>query len=359
MRLRRRFPAALLLAFAVAYSIPSAAEPSVRAEPIDVETRPIASFRVLQPDERRFGALEFLGGLEIVSRDRNLGGLSGLVVAEDGGSLVAITDNGLWFTATLQQDVDGRPLSLKDAVIAPMIGPDGRALIDRSGADSEALTLRRGPDGEEFLVTLEGRHRVYAFPAPFDPNARGRRIAMPEAVERLRRNKGLEAFAAAPEVGPLAGSLIGIAEQGRTVVDDMPGFIVGGDFPGSFTVRRRDDFDATDLAFLPDGDLLLLERRFNLRHGIGFRLRQLRAADIRPGALVDGTVLITAGFGEQIDNMEGLAVHRGADGFPVLSLLSDDNRSILQRTLLLRFRLLGEDNVFGKGPELRPSSEPR
>ena len=38
--------------------------------------------------------------------------------------------------------------------------------------------------------------------------------------------------------------------------------------------------------------------------------------------------------------MEGLAIHR-EDGEIVLSLISDDNFSSLQRTLLLEFSLLG------------------
>jgi hypothetical protein len=37
--------------------------------------------------------------------------------------------------------------------------------------------------------------------------------------------------------------------------------------------------------------------------------------------------------------MEGLSVHRAADGALVLTLISDDNFSLLQRTLLLQFGL--------------------
>ena len=40
--------------------------------------------------------------------------------------------------------------------------------------------------------------------------------------------------------------------------------------------------------------------------------------------------------------MEGLAVHRNAQGEIVLTLISDDNFSPLQRTLLLQFALVGE-----------------
>jgi hypothetical protein len=41
----------------------------------------------------------------------------------------------------------------------------------------------------------------------------------------------------------------------------------------------------------------------------------------------------------QIDNMEGLDVWRRADGVLMVSIVSDDNQSLLQRNLYLEFRL--------------------
>ena len=65
-------------------------------------------------------------------------------------------------------------------------------------------------------------------------------------------------------------------------------------------------------------------------------------AFLAPGALVDGPALIFADMGFQIDNMEGLSVHRTAAGELILTLVSDDNFSALQRTILLQFRLVEE-----------------
>ncbi|MCV4593953.1 esterase-like activity of phytase family protein, partial [Escherichia coli] len=81
----------------------------------------------------------------------------------------------------------------------------------------------------------------------------------------------------------------------------------------------------TDLAFLPSGDMLLLERRFSYFRGVASRLRRIPAAAIAPGATVDGPVVFSADAGHQIDNMEGLAVRRDASGATVLSMISDDN----------------------------------
>ena len=47
-------------------------------------------------------------------------------------------------------------------------------------------------------------------------------------------------------------------------------------------------------------------------------------------------------MGYQIDNLEGLSVHRNSKGELVLTMVSDDNFSLLQRTILLQFALIGE-----------------
>jgi len=99
------------------------------------------------------------------------------------------------------------------------------------------------------------------------------------------------------------------------------------------------------LAALPDGSLIVLERRFRWSEGVKMRLRLIRAA----GAF-DGEVLLEADSGYEIDNMEGLAVHQGARGETVLTLISDDNfNSLLQRTLLLQFTLLLDAQAATEG----------
>jgi hypothetical protein len=45
-------------------------------------------------------------------------------------------------------------------------------------------------------------------------------------------------------------------------------------------------------------------------------------------------------MGYEIDNMEGLTVTRNAAGETLLTMVSDDNFSMLQRTLLLRFAVV-------------------
>ena len=117
------------------------------------------------------------------------------------------------------------------------------------------------------------------------------------------------------------------------------GFLIGG-AGGVFSLKRTDDFDVSDCAATPDGKLLVLERRFSWARGLAMRIRSVPFAAIKPGALVDGPELIFADMASQVDNMEGLSVHRDPSGAVVLTLISDDNFSPLQRTLLLQFTLV-------------------
>lgn len=107
-------------------------------------------------------------------------------------------------------------------------------------------------------------------------------------------------------------------------------------------MRRIGDFDLTDVAALGDGTLVILERSFAWTSGLKMRMRLIRADGVRPGAVLDGPVLIEADLGYDIDNMEGLAVHTSG-GETILTLISDDNFSnFLQRTILLQFALKPE-----------------
>src|SRR6266478_3645549 len=127
--------------------------------------------------------------------------------------------------------------------------------------------------------------------------------------------------------------------RGLDKAGNIRGFLIGGASPGDFAVRRSSNYDVTDAALLPGGDVVLLERRFSWSSGLAVRMRRIPLGEIKPGAVVDGPVLFDVDLGYEIDNMEGLSVHRSAGGEVVLTLISDDNFSVVQRTLLLQFTL--------------------
>jgi hypothetical protein len=139
---------------------------------------------------------------------------------------------------------------------------------------------------------------------------------------------------------PLAGTLIAFSERGLDPDGNLIAFLVGGPTPGQFSVRRTENYDISDAVLLPSGEVLILERKFSWFTGVNIRIRSIPVKSIAPGALVDGPALFAADLGDEIDNMEGLEAHTGADGETVLTMVSDDNFSMLQRTLLLQFTLV-------------------
>ncbi len=322
----------LLVATTLAASSQRLAPPPAR---IEVRAVPIESFQVNDPSRRRFGALEFRGGLELTASHREFGGLSAIRVASDGEHFLALSDNGHWLRGRIVYR-DGMPAGVADAEIAPMLGPDGRTLGTRRWNDTESLAI----DGGTVYVGVERVNLILRFDYGKDGLlARGEPIPAPPRVSKLPYNKGLECLLVVPKGLPLAGTLIGISERGLDATGNLHSFLIGGPKPGEFTVKRSDDYDVTDCDTTPDGGLLILERRFSIRHGAAMRIRRLALSAVMPDALVDGPVLTEADRGYQIDNMEGLSVHRDAKGELVLTLISDDNFSPIQRTILLQFTL--------------------
>ncbi|MCZ6907608.1 MAG: esterase-like activity of phytase family protein, partial [Deltaproteobacteria bacterium] len=95
----------------------------------------------------------------------------------------------------------------------------------------------------------------------------------------------------------------------------------------------------TDLATLASGDVLLLERRYSLISGVTVRIRLLSRGNLKAGARLEGKEIALLGPPLEVDNFEGLAVREDPKGGSCLYIISDDNYSILQRTLLLQFYL--------------------
>jgi hypothetical protein len=319
---------------------PAEAQSPFRVEPSDriqIAAQAIEIFDPREPARNRFGALEFRGGLVLNSSHRNFGGISSLRVAAGGERFIATTDKGNWLRGRIVYR-DRRPIAIDDAELAPILGADGRPLSRRGWYDTEALA----EDGGTLYVGIERRNQIVRFNFGKDGlRARGTPIATPPGVKSLPNNKGLECLVVPARGMPLAGTLIAISERGLDADGNILGFLIGGK-AGGFAVRRTDEFDVSDCAVTPRGELLVLERRFSWLRGVAMRIRGVPLASVKPGAVLDGRELIYADMGNQIDNMEGLSVHRAADGTLVLTLVSDDNFSALQRNLLLQFTLVGE-----------------
>lgn len=337
MRRRLRFAACVAAGllggaflFNLAFSKPGALPPEPVA--ITVTAQPVATFK--RGDElAQFGPLRFLGGLVLTSPFPGFGGISGFALEQD-GRFLAITDAGLFLSGRVVTEND-RPTGLADVTAAALLDAEGKVQADNAREDVESVTL--APDAA--YVAMETINEIWRYPR--DPLGKPGKLVPAPAIKGLRRNTGLESLAFMPS-GPLKGALVAIGEEGARKADDLPGFIIGGATPGTFTVAKSGPFDATDLALGPDGNFYLLERHYTPLDGVSMQLRRFSASEVKPGARITGEVLGRFDMGFEIDNMEGLGVTRSAAGEILLTLISDDNFSPLQRTILLRFAVSGD-----------------
>jgi hypothetical protein len=303
---------------------------------ITVNARPIAAFDLRDRSRTRFGALAFRSGLILTSSFRGFGGLSSLRLDPKGQQFISASDKGAWFTGRIVYR--GKEMTgLADVEAAPMLGQDGGPIAARGWFDTESIAL----DGSLVYVGIERVNRImrFDFGRGFT-RARGEEVEVPQAIRELPFNRGLEAMVVVPHDRPLGGTLIAISERGLDAGRNIVAFLIGGPSPGRFSIRRTDNFDISDACLLPSGDLLILERTFSLTGGIGIRIRRIALTSIAPGALLDGPSLFEADLGQEIDNFEGLDAFANDSGDIVVTLVSDDNFSLIQRTLLLQFTLV-------------------
>lgn len=336
---RRQALAGLLAGLAAPEAAFAQTAPSTQPfawRPVNVRADAFSGFAVADPAKRDFGRLNFLGGLELRGDVPEFGGLSGAVIDPDGAGFIAISDQAHWVTGRFEADAEGRLTGMENVRISAMQAPNGRRMKDTRFFDTEGITRI----GNRLYVSVERIHQIVRFEMGANgPGGRGVVVQAPDGLREQKPNQGIEALGVMPTNSRFAGAFIAIAERFAPSAEseNIPGWLVGGAQPGQFFVKRMNDFDVTDLGFLPGGDLVILERRFSPFWGIAFRLRRVALQNIAPGALLDGETLIEANMAYQIDNMEALTIHRAPDGRVIFTLLSDNNFSVLQRNLVLRF----------------------
>ncbi|WP_027058990.1 esterase-like activity of phytase family protein [Mesorhizobium loti] len=308
---------------------------SAPVEPVVVSARPITEFHIGRAD-KQFGPLEFVGGLEMTSPSRDFGALSAFRFLKAGSDFIGVADTGYWFFGTVARDADRRPVGIENFRMQQMVDQSGQPIDEKWEVDAEGLAIKDGIA----TVGFERNHRVAQFRIdPDDMKAPFRQLDFLVPARELRQNRGFETVTHANANGQHQGGLVVVSEKSLDKSGNMYAAIIEGPHKGVFTVKRNGDFDITDGAFLPDGDLLLLERSFTMAGGLKMRLRRIHGESVEKGAVADGPVLLEADMGYQIDNMEGLDIWTRDDGALMVSLISDDNHSILQRNLYLEFIL--------------------
>lgn len=302
----------------------------VNAESVDVFANPIS----VKPGvwfEATEGALVFRGGFELRSRDPRFGGLSGLTISGDGVELVAISDRGWWFKALLVYGTDGDLISLNSAELSPILHLNGRQNEDKAWLDAEALVRLPGGD---FIVAFERVHRLWRY-SNVDAIARSLRIN--SIFTNLPYNRGIEALITLD-----GGRLLAIAESGPSF-HILSGWIFDGVQAESLSYPYDGYFRPSDAVRLDKCRILVLERGYNERRGVAARLMLLDVVSVIASADLQPRLFIELGPPVPLDNFEGLAVRRDPLGKLFVYLVSDDNYSSSQRTLLLMFEFLEVD----------------
>lgn len=244
------------------------------------------------------------------------GGLSGIDIAPDGQSFVAISDRGQLYDGTLRRDASGRLVGVEAAPPRALLDPRDQPLTD-DGADAEDISIR----GDRVLVSYEPPSRVWEHALD---GSRTATIPYGPGFQAMRNNRGLEALATHPD-----GTIVVLVE---TFSGRVPLLVFNGrEWALPATLRTRPLYAVTAADFGPDGRLYLLERAF---FGIGFAAR-VRRMDWPGGApeTIATLPLWTVG------NAEGLAVTPNGDRLR-LTILTDDNRApLLQSSEIVELTL--------------------
>ena len=227
------------------------------------------------------------------------------------------------------------------AEIAPILNRAGKTPQAKWRNDAEALSpWQRGRLSGRVLVGFEGDTRIGVYDLSRDGlGAKAQSLTIPKAIVRGPRNSQLEAIGRF-EAGPWQGQVLAISEANRDGNGNIRAWVFGGKMTTAFALSRFGDYRITDLAVLPDGQVLTLERRYGGGELPGMAIRRFNSRDIANAATLSPELLFEARAPfYQIDNMEGIAVHTSGGELRV-TVISDDNfNHELQQTLLMQFRL--------------------
>ena len=333
----RRLPTLLFVLVSVQAIVPGWSGES-RLPLLAAKAELTATWVALDPSDRartRLGGLTYLGGAVLRSRDPAFGGYSALAVEgdrftllSDGGNIVRFRMGGDW-----------RPADLTFASLPD--GP-GRGWSKRD-RDSESLAI--DPVTHTAWVGFEYWNAIGRYRAGRDgtPLVRFDGLAKPKAMTDWPDNGGPESMARLND-----GRFVVIGETARPRSADgrklagRRALLFAGDPVATrstaFTYVPPAGFSPVDVAALPDGRLIVLNRAFAAPFAFSNSIAVVDTRAIRAGAVVPGREIARLAAPLIHDNFEGVAVSREGDD-TVIWMVSDDNETVLERTMLLKFRL--------------------
>ncbi len=294
------------------------------------------------PRHVRVGGLTYLGGLVLNSRDRAFGGFSSLDVTPiaAGDRFTLLSDGGNIVQFDMGADWRPHRIAFTNLPAGPGIGWEKR---DR---DSESMTI--DPKTGQIWVGFEDTNAIWRYSPGF---ARYEARVRPDVMRPWPTNGGPESMTRLPD-----GRFVVISEEAHARPADWTGskterlhtrqaLIFAGDptgeaagEPARFAYMPYGRYDPSDVTALPNGDLLVLDRAFSLPFRWSNRISLVDRADVAEGRIARGRLIATIDAPLIHDNFEGIATTI-ENGRTIVWIVSDDNQMVLQRTLLLKFRL--------------------
>ncbi|AKH43276.1 hypothetical protein FHS61_001022 [Altererythrobacter atlanticus] len=273
--------------------------------------------------EGKIGPARFIGAWELESPDTRFGGYSALIRLDD-GCFLAGSDRG----SILRFSPPGT------AGCRVRFGRFAQSNeFDKRLSDLESLT--RDPESGRIWAGYEFTNAIVRY----EPDLERFEDVYPAEMRDWADNGGPESILRLSD-----GRFIVISEvDAGWTENSTPGLLypsdpVDGAQPMAFRFHRPDEFRPVDMAQLPDARVLVLMRKviWGLPPGFASRLLVADPADIREGGEWRGEQLLEISGAVPPENYEGLSVEPLPDGSVRIWLISDDNTSQFQRSLLLQ-----------------------
>ena len=280
----------------------------------------------LRFDERFHGDLEVTGAWHLTAPHAAFGGFSTLILS-DNDRLLSATDRG-WL------------LNLQLAEGAPV--KTGARLEDFAKRTPKLRTLRdlEAMASDPVSGTVWTAYENANVLQRLAPGGRAERRAPPE-IQNWSANSGPESLVRRDN-----GSFLVLGEGSvATAQRDRPALLFADDpiadtKPISFRLKTPPRFAPVDATALPDGSVLVLLRRLQIELPPRFTsaILQIDPDEIAEGDILSGTILAYLEAPELSENFEGIAYAPSAndDDVGAIYLISDDNFSLFQRTLIMR-----------------------
>jgi hypothetical protein len=239
-----------------------------------------------------------------------------------------LSDRAVLWRAAIDLNPQAGTLSLEDWQVGKLLADaeDGQSL------DSEALAM--APDGSLYAA-FEHDNSLRRLKLEPSGDWSTERLHAGPLLDGSPRNEGLEALARLPD-----GTLVALSEGARVAPDVARGVAFDNGHPLAFGYTTGPGFKPVAAAATP-GRLYVLERSVGVLTGWQSRLTRSDISSAAISGTLEGEELLRIDAGPVAENYEGLAILAPAAGPQTLFMISDDNRSALQRTLLLVFSYAG------------------